>query len=497
MIVTHGQQPSSRPPGTLRQVVFPQLALLDTFTDEGYISRRLAFAGADTRTLPRTVYAQFAQGSGHGGAVSVGALHEVTFDGNGEQRLASGRGWLADTPEGRRAALGILSQSLFHNSIDVSEATVEVEYEGDFFDDDFKILVTFTQWKLGATTLVGTPAFADAHAALTDDEVTAALGDLMASLDDDAPLVVPAGALSIHLDVVPPVDAQDITAAAGVIAPWEAFHQPEPNGPQKFWVDENGWVSGHVALWDSCWSDDELRCIIPPRPTDGYASYNKPGVLTDRGPVETGPVALYNGHPKAVVGDNFAEAYGGVENAWADVRVIPGVFGPWASGIVRPGIEDEKVYAARSLPERQWPDTCDARAIVSVNAGAYDVPGSGYTTDENGDVLDLVASFPPCKVEGEIMRSLPLATSPDCGSIEFCAPLQSIYDLSRSNATTIGTFTFSGSESLTVDGTSDQLSEKITELLREALAQASQPADDEVLTLSVKRLVMELDLDDE
>ena len=140
-----------------------------------------------------------------------------------------------------------------------------------------------------------------------------------------------------------------------------------------------------------------------PRPIDNYASFNKPGVLTDRGIVETGPIFAYGGHRPALGRSDLDDAYGGIENAWADVRVSIGRFGPWLSGIVRPGVPDEVVYAARaSRISGHWVKGL-LKAIVSVNAEGYDVPGSGFanyefTTDDAG-VCELVASFPACITE--------------------------------------------------------------------------------------------------
>jgi hypothetical protein len=117
---------------------------------------------------------------------------------------------------------------------------------------------------------------------------------------------------------------------------------------------------------------------------------------------------LSGGHRRAKNGD-YVSAYGGIENAWADVRVIAGVHGPWISGIVRPGVEDTKVYAARaSRISGHWIGD-RLKAIVSVNAEGFDVPGSGlsntvefeFATNEDGEIAELVASFPSCFIDDE------------------------------------------------------------------------------------------------
>ena len=213
---------------------------------------------------------------------------------------------------------------------------------------------------------------------------------------EDGPLVV-----DLPLDMrMLLADEPEVVADAQTVPPWDLFHVPEADKPQKLTVGaptEDGWipVSGHLALWDSCHDGVIGRCTRVPRPDDDYASYNKPGVLTDRGIVGTGPIFLEGGHKKAPDGD-YVSAYGGIENSWADVRATAGKLGPWLSGYVRPGIEDRHVLAARaSRISGHWKGS-RLKAIVSVNAEGFDVPGDGFSIDADGLIDELVASFPTC-----------------------------------------------------------------------------------------------------
>lgn len=384
---TFGSMPETKPEGTLRQIVFPELALMGVRTGDG---RLLEEEGRGVRDLPRTIYGQFVQNSGHDGAVPIGSLHEVTF----EDGVASGRGFLIDDENGRKAVQYIETQTLYHNSVDLSDVRARAEMSEDGQDT-----LRFSAWKISATTLVGKPAFANAKAELIPDD------ELVASwLADDTPLIVDLPSY-VRVDLA---EAEELIADASFVQSWDAFHQREAAKPQKIVVDENGWVSGHLALWNTCHDGIEAKCTIVPRPRDNYASFNKPGVLTDRGIVETGPIFLSGGHRRAPNGD-YVSAYGGIENAWADVRVVPGVHGPWISGVVRPGVDSSKVYAARaSRISGHWIGD-RLKAIVSVNAEGFDVPGSGmsqivefeFATNNEGRVAELVASFPTCFVDNE------------------------------------------------------------------------------------------------
>jgi hypothetical protein len=386
---TYGSMPMTRPEGMLRQIVFPELALMDVFTSDG---RLLEAAGRGVRDLPRTIYGQFVNAAGHSEAPVIGALHEITF----EDGVASGRGWLLDDANGRDAVKYIATQTLRHNSVDLAD--VKVAFEFDEASDEMKL--RFTQWNIAATTLVGKPAFANAAATLLDDD------ELVASwMADDTPLVVD---LPLVTEIF--VAADELVADGATLPAWELFHEPEPDVARKLTVGaltDDGFypVSGHLALWNSCHDGVVGRCTRVPRPDDNYASYNKPGVLTDRGIVGTGPIFLEGGHRKAPDGD-YVSAYGGIENAWADVRITAGKLGPWCSGYVRPGVSEDKVLAARaSRISGHWKGS-RLKAIVCVNAEGFDVPGDGFaavvegfSVDADGFVDELVASFPSCHDE--------------------------------------------------------------------------------------------------
>lgn len=372
-----GQMPMTKPEGMFKRVRFPQLAMMDVATGDG---RLLEGAGRGVRDLPRTIYGQFTQAPGHDGAVVVGALHEVVFDDDG---LVWGRGWLIDDANGRKAAKYIATQALRHNSVDLNNIKVRFE-EKQTETGEWEFLVRFTQWKIGATTIVGKPAFENASVEM-DELVAAMLADdnddeLVASFDED---------FQIAVDVV---DATiEVEASVTALAPYEAFFQPEPNGRRKVHVDpETGWVSGHLALWDS---RHESKRVPPPRPDDGYASFNQPGVPTDRGPVEAGPIAMWGGHTP------LNKVYDDPTNAWADVRVTEGRFGPWCSGFVRPGTPPETVYAgSASRVSGHWLGR-RLKAIVACNNEAFPVGGGGFATvaeatfGDEGELLELVASF--------------------------------------------------------------------------------------------------------
>ena len=392
MITTYGAMPSKMPDGFFKAVRFPVLNVLNSRTGDG---RRIDAAGYSSRELPLSIRAQFkAEGAGHMGAEITGALFEVTVD--SESGIASGRGFLLNDMAGRRHAQCIATGAMRGNSVDLADVEVVWGYD---MQTDLETIV-FKKCKLAATTGVATPAFAEAYAEM-DDEITASMmlnpmEELVASCDEHT------------INIVVQDELIASATATGQIAA-DRFFVPEANVPTKITVDEHGHVYGHLGLWQSCHDGIEGTCVAIPRPVDNYASFNKPGVLTDRGIIETGPIFAFGGHRPSKSAPTIEDAYGGIENAWSDVRVIEGKHGPWLSGIVRPGTDDATVYAARaSRISGHWVGG-KLKAIVSVNAEGYDVPGSGmsiptfaFRTDDAG-IAELVASFPPCLTVDEFV----------------------------------------------------------------------------------------------
>lgn len=404
MQTTYGAMPAKKPKGYFKAVRFPILAELDTDTGD---HRLLDSEGAGVRPLALTIRYQTKASYGHEGAEVSGALFEVTVDPEG--KVMSGRGFLLDDDHGRYHARLIATQAMRTNSVDLADVTAR--FEEDLDTGDYRI--RFTKYNLAATTGVATPAFAKAHAELEDDmdddEMTAAMiaddDEIMASLLEDPMEELVASFDAFEVNVLLPTPEPEIVASAAAVQPYDAFYRPESETPHKIIVDADGNVYGHLGLWESCHDGILGRCTRIPRPTDSYASFNKPGVLTDRGIVETGPIFAYGGHRKANGADDLEQAYGSIENAWCDVRITEGRFGPWVAGRVRPGVDDDTVYAVRaSRISGHWL-AGRLKAIVSVNAEGFDVPGSGmadaafaFSTDDDG-VLELVASFPPCDTE--------------------------------------------------------------------------------------------------
>lgn len=394
-----GAMPTTMPAGFSKRIHFPNLANLNMVTGD---HRRLEATGGSARGPgPWTIRTQPSASYGHEGAIPSGTLFEITIDEDTE--IASGDGFLLDDEWGLKTVYWVTTGAQNKNSIDLAD--IKARFVEDLATGEY--WVDFTKWAIAATTIVATPAFADAHGEIVAS-AAGMIGDPM-----DA-LVCDFAAHEVYFDAPMP----ELTADASGKVPFERFYVPEPPRPQKIIVDEHRRVYGHLGLWESCHDGIDGQCVMIPRPQDAYSSFNKPGVLTSRGMVQTGPIFALGGHRPLkgkVTTEEEQAAYGGIENAWADVRVVEGVHGPWLSGVVRPGVDDNTVYAARaSRISGHWKGD-KLKAIVSVNAEGYDVPGDGsadpleldlvagfaYSWNEDEGVSELVASFPDC-VDGSI-----------------------------------------------------------------------------------------------
>jgi hypothetical protein len=394
MIRSYGQRVMTKGEGMLRAFKIVDMVRLDEPTGDG---RLLKGDGGSVRDLPRTVYAGFEEGDPHGPNVIAGRLDAVEFD--PENNTVTGWGWFLDDDNGRNTVRYISTGAMRGNSIHMAEIEVSIDWESDDPDDPgfWNMIFTFEKWSIASSTMLGIPAFKDSHFEL-EEEMTAAL------FDNPEPLEIKASETVITFDVILPEDEELTAATATGPAPsWEHFFRPETAEPTPIHIGdrtEDGFypVWGHLAQWNVCHDGIESRCVIAPRPRDGFASFNASKVRTDKGFVQTGPIFFKGGHPDAPLGESEAhKAYGGVENGWADVRATEGVHGTWISGVVRPHITDDVVYVARaSRISGHWAPDGRLKAIASVNVPGFDTPGRGESrviTDADGNVIELVASF--------------------------------------------------------------------------------------------------------
>lgn len=381
---TFGSVADTAPEGFLaRRVHFTTLVELDTPTKEGVMSRTIASSGFGTRALPKPITGD-GPGRGHEGAFPVGRLDMVKISGSNVE----GWGWLRDDEHGRNVFEELLLEVVDGNSIEM----VDVKYKIDVKwgeDEDLMptIDILFTESNIGATTLVGKPAFGRAKGVL-EEELTAAL-----AIPED---------LEVTASFVIYTDADDeITAGTLVDLTHDAFTVPEPDTYHPFAASRDGkTVTGHLGRWNVPHTGFLNQRVLIPRSGTNYASYCKRLRHTDKGKVYTGPIVALGGHKAtaALINERLADP----KYAWADVVVMDGKIGPWVCGVVRSGVSDEVLNAgAASGISGHWVNG-ELYAICSVSAEGFDVPRpTGYTVEayDEGEDHYLAASFALSVVE--------------------------------------------------------------------------------------------------
>lgn len=177
------EQPEGAPDSGVPEGAVP--IRLPVMAIEGYDTadgRHLTVGGISHRALPLTIYAQMRTPDGdrpHGAAHIVGAVTEmtrtpgpqVTSKTTGEPFpegtfVWAGKGWMyTDVPAGNPAYRLVRDRALSGNSVDLSDIDGEVEYaeDEDPADPDVQPSRVRMSGVIGATTLVGLPAFPDAY----------------------------------------------------------------------------------------------------------------------------------------------------------------------------------------------------------------------------------------------------------------------------------------------------------------------------------------------
>jgi hypothetical protein len=194
-VIEQGAAPVADVPENATAISLPVMAVEGLETADG---RYLAPGGISHRTLPVTLYAQIQTpngGQGHDNSVIAGAVTdmvrrpgpEVISKATGEPFpegtfVWSGLGWIYDnvrfTQDGPTVLDMVRDRALSGNSVDLSDIIAEHEYEPGTEDDPNAqpVRLTMHQGVIGATTLVGLPAFPDAYVEIDGQRMSPADG---------------------------------------------------------------------------------------------------------------------------------------------------------------------------------------------------------------------------------------------------------------------------------------------------------------------------------
>ena len=365
--------------------------------------KRIIAPGALThRDLPLPLMWQRVSGEGHGGAVTVGVIEQMTIDDatgmvTGSGRMLEVRG-SADAERQMDAGVTGPSMDLF-DDLDVEEVQTLIENGvvgpdliGNMDEVTYAVdgdgVVIITSARIAGATLVQIPAFAD---------------------------------VSITLDPEPTTEPLDMdwmyASAAPELPPLEYFTRPETVGPVTVDGDR---VYGYMATWGTC-HIGLPGCTTAPSSHTSYAHFlRQEQQCADGTAVPVGVLSVGGGHASPDAGVVPAlEHYDNVGSAVARVFAGEDEHGIWVSGWVPPYADPDKLAMLADLDVsgdwRRIGGNLELIAVCAVNTPGFPVLKKVSFSLGKGGQQTLIGQF---KVEPEALlasvrstgwSSLPLA----------------------------------------------------------------------------------------
>lgn len=181
------------------------------------------------------------------------------------------------------------------------------------------------------------------------------------------------------------ISLEPVTAslvASSVVYDTADFTMPEPDELTALTVTDDGRVYGHLAQADSCHIGFADVCVSPPTSATGYAYFHQGEISTTEGPLPVGKLTLGTGHAgMRQAARAAAEHYDNTGTAVAVVRCTDGLWGPWLSGRILPGVDDDRIdELRRSGVSGDWrsiqrgSNKLELVAVLAVNVPGFPVP---------------------------------------------------------------------------------------------------------------------------
>lgn len=355
------------------------LAVLGELTDDG----RMLAADMDFRfrDFPLPLMWQKQSSEGHFQSVAVGVLEEASV----ADSKVVGSGYFLDTPEADEAASQV-GHGITGPSVDLGDAEWELtDADGNSLSEDAlwdlgfdaKVITKFTSAKLLGATLVATPAFGTTSITMGED--------------------VERG------ESVEAIVASAAAVFTEVTYPDRFFADPGFTSPALPQVDSDGHVKGHLALWNTCHTGIQDRCVMAPRSATSYAYFHtSPPVLTTSGKrIKVGRLTVGTGHAdRRLQMWPAAEHYDNTGTCFARVHIGEDAHGIWFAGVIERDVDMALVRKGIAAPlSGDWRSvggSLELVAALAVNTPGFPVLASG-ATDSGDEPLSLVASLGPCR----------------------------------------------------------------------------------------------------
>lgn len=309
---------------------------------------------------------------GHLGAELAGFVEEFHMDGT----TPAGSGRFYDTEIGVQARDTLLGGRSFGVSVDPSE-NVEVEYHDECVEQDedgwctsYSFSVIFTAYEIAGVTMCPFPCFENAGIKLDASGAASTRRPVRASV------LVPTRPPREWMTLAEPEPGHDFLddlTGDDVLVPQRDRAGNQVTLACPMTLRDDALVYGHLTTWGQCHTGDPWGpgvCASASPSSTGYADFLTGQVVCDDGStVATGALTVGCEHSFAFTASGVRDHLAHAGMGWADVHVVDGVYGPWLSGVLRPGITDDQLRVLRSLSlSGEW--VGELAGILAVN-----VPG--------------------------------------------------------------------------------------------------------------------------
>jgi 2'-5' RNA ligase len=250
--------------------------------------------------------------------------------------------------------------------------------------------------------------------------ITAGYGLDVSKLTDVGPIRFDRIRLSFADTDIRDISLEPVTSglvASAVVYDAADFTMPESDELTALTVTDDGRVYGHLAQADSCHIGFADVCVSPPTSSTGYAYFHQGEISTNEGPLPVGKLTLGTGHAGMKQAARAAAAhYDNTGTAVAIVRCTDGLWGPWLSGRILPGVDDDRVAELRrSGVSGDWrtiqrgSNNLELVAVLAVNVPGFPVPRTQALAASGMRSL-IAAGVPPTR-KPEVETAEPITAS--------------------------------------------------------------------------------------
>ena len=272
------------------------------------------------------------------------------------------------------------------------------------------------EYRIGAITQVGIPAFEDAQftsvTVLSDDDLEPdESGRARFVKDTDGkfylaaePVEVlrvrePAQTVPDEPQMLENSDINELVASAGNTYTAAGLRHPEPPVPMPITTFDDGTFAGHLAVWGVCHTGFKDRCVTAPSSASGYDYFHQSRIQTDEGLIRVGKFTVGTGHARKGNPRQTAAHYDNTGTTAAYGVATDTAIGIWVSGHLNVNASDAQhadfIESPQSGDWRKINGDMELIASLGVNAPGFPIPDAEMWLSSKGEQVGLTAAGIP------------------------------------------------------------------------------------------------------